>query len=239
MGCKQHYHRHSKITACATVIFFVVLFASCKTTQKSKSSQIDQSLSIEEENAVAQSQTQLQEGSHKKSSKKLISKMAHPLRADEWSTRRAIMLNKQPSSVEITQCKDRVEGLARRTFNLHAMDEASISIEGEVSNKTFLYHWCFYQMVADLDIQLSKHDASLFSDKASLFSQRMKALWIMGRALDESSDNDDHTYLHYVRRRYVDMSQTHFGRTVEVIDPRVFSSTAGKSGKAAGEYLDP
>jgi hypothetical protein len=88
-------------------------------------------------------------------------------------------------------------------------------------------------MMADLDLKLDS-TASLMDEKGEIFLSRMRSLWVMARALDEL--NHSEVYMKYLRVRYTEISQTVFGRNLEVIDPNGFSLPTVGAGKAAARF---
>lgn len=168
-------------------------------------------------------------------------RIAHPKRADAWHTRKAIMISAQPAPEKILECKESAESVALESKNLRALDESALALEGKVTQNRSTYHWCFYQLMADLDLRLER-ESPLLTDKSDAFLSRMRVLWVIARALDGSSkgkDRNSTTYSDYLRTRYMEISQNQFGRTVEVVDEDKLLRTAGEDGKAAGPYDGP
>jgi hypothetical protein len=157
----------------------------------------------------------------------------HPKEATAWFTRRLLMTSPQPSATRINECRGRVESSAASAPNFRELDEAVVVLETSVSKNENLYHWCFYQMMADLDLKLDS-TASLMDEKGEIFLSRMRSLWVMARALDEL--NQSEVYMKYLRVRYTEISQTVFGRNLEVIDPNGFSLPTVGAGKAAARF---
>lgn len=163
--------------------------------------------------------------------------LAHPKVADAWYTRKLIMVYPQPSPSRIIECKETVESATANSKNLRDMDETALAMGTKVAQNKAQYHWCFYQLMTDLDLKLER-DGSMMTEKSEMFLSRMRTLWVIAKALD-SSTNQQTVYNTYLRKRYMDISQHHFGRPVEIVDPDALLQTAGKSGKAAGTYQDP
>lgn len=165
-------------------------------------------------------------------------RLVHPQKSDAWFTRKSIMVHTQPSPEAILECKENAESIAINASNLRSLDEGALSLEGQVSAQPGVYHWCFYQLMTDLDIKLER-DTPLLTEKSEIFLSRMRVLWVLAKALDATRSTDVTTYANYLRTRYIGISQNHFGRTVEVVDPEGLLQTAGKSGKSAGPYDGP
>lgn len=164
--------------------------------------------------------------------------IAHPKKPDAWNTRKLIMTYPQPSPTRILECKETIESLAANTKNLRDLDEAALSIGTKVQQNKSQYHWCFYQLMTDLDLKLER-DGPMMTEKSQLFLDRMRTLWVLAKSLDTSNANQATAYNNYLRQRYMDISQHQFGRPVEVVDPDVLMQTAGKAGKPATAYQDP
>jgi hypothetical protein len=163
---------------------------------------------------------------------------AHPKKADAWHTRKAIMTHRQPSPELVMACKETVESLTANASNLQALTEAAKALEQKVAKGKNQYHWCFYQLMTDLDLRLER-DSPLLTDKKEAFLSRMRALVPLAKALDRNLSTAKRDYSSYLRQRYIEISQNQFGRAVEVIDSDDLLTTAGKSGKAAGPYDGP
>lgn len=220
-----------------TWMTFGVVFAwyahSCQTSRPQSEQQ-----SFELSNAVnletPSSSTNIAKRNAKKENQLSI---AHPKKPDAWHTRKLIMSYAQPSPARIIECKETVESAAVSSKNLRDLDEASLSIGSKVQQNKAQYHWCFYQLMTDLDLRLER-DGNMLTEKSEAFLSRMRTLWVLAKALD-ASGTDEKTYNNYLRARYMEISQHQFGRTVEVIDPDALMQTAGKSGKKAENYEDP
>ncbi|MCX6127172.1 MAG: hypothetical protein NTV34_20815 [Proteobacteria bacterium] len=166
------------------------------------------------------------------------SKLAHPAKPDAWHTRKAIMMYAQPSPELILECKEMAENQAAVASNLRALSEASITLEGRAAQNRRQYHWCFYQLVTDLDLRLER-ESPLLTEKSEYFLARMKVLWVLAKALDSSQGTAKARYSTYLRSRYIEISQNQFGRNIEVMDPEGLLVTTGDKGKAAGSYEGP
>jgi len=159
--------------------------------------------------------------------------MAHPKEPTAWFTRRLLMTTPQPTATRVNECREKIEATVKDAPNLRALDDVSLSLESVITQSPNLYHWCFYQLMADLDLRLDT-DSPLMSDKADLFMSRMKSLWAMGRALDKGFESS--VYTSYLRARYTEINQNVFGRNLETVDINSFRMPTLGSGKAAAEY---
>ena len=159
--------------------------------------------------------------------------MEHPKEPTAWFTRRLLMTTRQPTASRVNDCREKIESTVKDAPNLRALDEVSLALESSVSHSPSLFHWCFYQIMADLDLRLES-ESPLMQDKADLFLSRMKSLWALGRALDTGLETS--TYMRYLRTRYTDINQNVFGRNLETIDVKAFRLPTSGAGKAAKEY---
>ncbi len=216
------------------LLCIVAFLASCTATRQSES---QFSFEIEGSNEY-ESQAK---PAKKPSKKELVEKglkVQHPKEATAWYTRKLIMIQQQPPKESILECKTTVESLSKEADSLQLLDEAAVNMKWHLTSAAKTYHWCFYQLMADLDLKLEK-DLPLLQEKKELFLSKMRSLWIMARALDANSTSSENTYMIYLRKRYLDISQHEFGRNLEVIDKDNLLVTAGKSGKSAAEFADP
>ena len=208
---------------------------SCQTN----SSGAQQSFDVKGESALAGSGTSDEDFVTKKAvqnEQKLT--LAHPKKPDAWNTRKLLMLYPQPAPARILECKETVESLTANTKNLRDLDEAALSIGTKVQQNKAQYHWCFYQLMTDLDLKLER-DGPMMTEKSELFLGRMKTLWVIAKSLDAGNSSQSSVYNNYLRQRYMEISQHEFGRPTEVVDPDALMQTAGKSGKSASAYEDP
>ncbi len=159
----------------------------------------------------------------------------HPKEPTAWFTRRMLMISPQPSAKRINECRERVEAAIKDAPNLRALNEVSISLEKTILESPNLYHWCFYQMMADLDTRLDS-ETPLMTDKAEIFLSRMRSLWVMAKGLDQTMP--DQGYLTYLRIRYTDISQNVFGRNLEPMDIDSFRGSGSRLLKSAGRFED-
>ncbi|MEI6399288.1 MAG: hypothetical protein WCO71_11005 [Pseudomonadota bacterium] len=159
--------------------------------------------------------------------------MDHPKEPTAWFTRRLLMTTPQPAATRINECHEKIDATVKDAPNLRALDEVSLTLESVVTQSPNLYHWCFYQIMADLDLRLNT-DSPLMQDKADLFMSRMKSLWGLGRALDTGLGTT--VYMSYLRTRYTEINQNIFGRNLETVDVNSFRMPTSGAGKAAAEY---
>lgn len=163
------------------------------------------------------------------------SSLVHPKEATAWFTRRLLMTVTQPNATKINECKENTEGATKDATNLRGLNEVAESLQAIVEKHSNTYHWCFYQMMADLDQKL-ENDSSLMQDKANLFFDRMPALWAIAQSLDQATES--HVYMNYLRTRYTDISQNLFGRRLEIVDLNSFIQKDPGRGKPQGRFSE-
>jgi hypothetical protein len=201
----------------------------CRSTTPSST---DQEFSL----ADSQSQSQQNDGfedDDTESDEGVETQLSHPKDATAWNTRRLILSVRQPSPSDISGCFETVVGAIKGAQNLQSMEDASVALQGIISKNNRLYHWCFYQIMADLDEKLDKN-LPLMSEKAELFLERMSQLWVLGTALTDATGSD--LYVKYLRTRYTDISQNTFGRRLETVDPDALIMSKHGRGKSAGSF---
>jgi len=148
------------------------------------------------------------------------------------------MLHKQPPAQQILDCKENVESLALPTNNPRVLDDAALQLAEKVSGAFKVYHWCFYQLMTDLDLRLERDD-SLLTEKSEAFLSRMKTLWVLARSLDRENGISQNRYANYLRSRYIEISSSYFGRPLEVLDPQLLLPRADTPGKPAEPFAGP
>jgi hypothetical protein len=200
------------------ILLFVVsnYFISCRSKQpQAQMTEFELADQFEEQTQVDDAGDLV--ASSQKNEQQLV--MSHPKESNAWFTRKLIMTSTQPSATRIAECKERVDSAVKDAPNLRALDEVVTLLKGTVSKSQNLYHWCFYQMMSDLDSKLEL-ETSLMSDKAEIFLRRMRTLFALGKTLDQTSTNP--IYLKYLRTRYTEINQNVFGRNLETMDPDAF-----------------
>ena len=87
--------------------------------------------------------------------------------------------------------------------------------------------------MADLDVRLD-NETPLMTDKAEIFLTRMRSLWAMAKALDQTMP--DRGYMTYLRVRYTDISQNVFGRNLEPMDIESLRHSGSRPLKSASSF---
>jgi hypothetical protein len=158
---------------------------------------------------------------------------SHPKEPTAWFTSKLLLTTQQPSANRVNECRERVDSAVKDAPNLRALDEVATLLISSVNKSPTLYHWCFYQMMSDLDGKLDL-ETPLMQDKAEIFLTRMRSLFALAKALDMTLP--DRIYLRYLRVRYTEISQTVFGRNLENMDPESFRSRSTSESKPAAEF---
>ena len=160
---------------------------------------------------------------------------SHPKEPTAWFTSKLLLTTQQPAASRVNECRERVDSAVKDAPNLRALDEVSTLLVSSVNKSPNLYHWCFYQMMSDLDAKLDL-ETPLMQDKAELFLTRMRSLFALAKSLDMSLP--DRIYLKYLRVRYTEISQAVFGRNLENMDPESFKLRSTSTLRAAGEFSE-
>ncbi len=142
--------------------------------------------------------------------------LLHPQEASAWATRVLVMTTPQPPAARVSGCLEQLRALAHEAADQQAMMLAEEQLAKILVKDPQLYHFCFYQMAVALDERLNAR-ASLFDDLAPAFFDSMRGLWIFARALDRGGGGT--RYFDYLKRRYVQISKTVFGRELEFVAP--------------------
>lgn len=214
---------------------FVLMFAhSCASQQGrpgSSPQDLDEELVFEEDNEPLGS-----EGFQ------LSSPLKHPRLADEASTRTLIFTHAQPSQNAIAKCRDTVNHLSSQAKNQGEMLSAIKKVAKAANNEIAVYHWCFYQSVAGLDLRMNERNDSIQA-QADIFVKNMRLLWILSKALERLTQSE--RYFKYLQERYLQMSQNYFGRKLEETDNLLKAHPFSKKtkstfhrGKPAGLYQE-
>lgn len=164
-----------------------------------------------------------------------VSAIIHPSEPTAWFTKKLVMTSNQPSSKDINDCTENLDGKARSATNLDAMRKASLSLNNIVVRNKVVYHWCFYQLMANLDSKMEE-PLSLMDEKADIFLDQMAKLWILAYTLDDVSQTNH--YMKYLRARYTNISQHTFGRNLELMNHEMLGFSNNGRGKPAGFFFD-
>jgi len=144
--------------------------------------------------------------------------LPHPMRADAWATNRMVMGNELPDRTKLVGCRADIVAMGKRALNADMLVESIGSLEQQVSEDTEFFHWCFYHSMVSLDWALENETRNLMlEERLIFFQQNMRGMWILARALDRTEDTKE--YFKYLRKRYRQISQDYFGRTLDVLTP--------------------
>jgi hypothetical protein len=221
------------VSAFVLTIATISLSIGCTTKKQSP----QQSFEVEDEVAYDTS-SELEDKEIADARDKQQLSIAFPSAATKWEIRKALMIHAQPTPQAINECQDTLQSTAAQADSLRAMTEATFAIKSIVQNNKITYHWCYFQILSNLDQRLEL-ETTTFAERKELFLTRMRELWILSRALDASKKNRNAYYTTFLRKRYVLISQHEFGRNLEVMDHNIPLLTAGKKGKSAQEFSEP
>lgn len=145
-------------------------------------------------------------------------------------------LAQQETGFEIERLEDceaqlltRADHIVNKT-DLHRMSD---ELQAEVRDSLSLYHWCYYHMLGRLEYQLEQQNLGVsYQDRLDQFLRESKALFIVADCLDRTRQSMN--YRSTLQKKYINLSQTWFGRKVSPMD------AAGRpsGGKAAGPYVE-
>lgn len=137
-----------------------------------------------------------------------------PNSATAWDTQVLLLSNQLPGSERIQSCRQNVENLSANANDATSLINARESLATTVSEQFTLYHWCFFILMHQVDTQLESVGSTLKA-KADFFLSKMQQLWILARALD--AYDSEEIYFQYLRDRYIQISQSTFGRGLSII----------------------
>lgn len=138
----------------------------------------------------------------------------HPKEATAWATQVLLLAHRQPDPKLVSNCFDQAEALVADAGNEEALLAAKQLLIDNVRREQTVFHWCFYQMMHELDQNLRRHEID-FRGLGASFLEGMKKLWLLAEALDETTEHQQ--YFEYLRERYIQISKDVFGRSVGVI----------------------
>ena len=148
--------------------------------------------------------------------------LPHPRQATAWHTRVLIDTTPQPKPENLRTCAEQLRTLALKSGNAQDLSTYETEVANMVHTDLNLYHFCFYQLMVRLDERLDV-GGEMMTTMANTFFLSMKELWLLARGLDRAFGRD--RYFAYLRHRYLQLSQTHFGRSLEVLGPPLGSFT--------------
>lgn len=171
--------------------------------------------------------------------------LPHPAKATAYATRvliatrgggRTAGVTSWPGTARLGTCSDEIRALARESTSQEQLMRAQMDLTESVGQDPTLYHFCFYNVMVELDQKLDE-GGPVMTELASEFFAGFRALWILGRSLDAVTGKT--TYFDYVRKRYVQVSKDYFGRDLEIYAPAFrldtpASQAAPMPGKPAG-----
>lgn len=137
-----------------------------------------------------------------------------PKTGDSWDVQAHILGFDQPEDEFVSQCKNDIKQISAKSRNPVSLQLASSQFQSIVRTSPAKYHWCFFHVVKDLDLELNKPGAS-FDYKMDRFLTTMNELWVFSTSLTRVTN--DQRYLKFTKQRYVEYSNVYFGRKVETI----------------------
>lgn len=148
---------------------------------------------------------------------KFKTNLIHPRKPTAWETRKLFMTH-SVNIPKILGCQKELEALSQEAINEEMLISVQNVLLASISQEPALFHWCFYyeMMIVDLkleDINLNRS----YTKKYSFFIEQMKKLWILARSLDVFFDTKK--YFGYLRLRYIQINEDHFGKVIKPLVP--------------------
>lgn len=160
-------------------------------------------------------------------------KLVHPAKPTAYATRVLLTTANLPLATDLAKCADEMKAIANKASNKDLLAQAQMSLMNTISSNPTLYHYCFYNMMMELDQKLDQ-GGPIMTDLADQFFAGFRALWILGRTLDASSGTS--AYFDYLRKRYVQISKDYFGRNLERYRAPSTNDGTGGMGEAGGGW---
>lgn len=114
----------------------------------------------------------------------------------------------------INDCQAQLLSLATAARHPAELRLTSKKLSADVATELNLYHFCYYHLLMRLELMLEEDQLGrALRDKLQGFIDEFRSLWILAIALDRRTDQ---TYYRSVaRRRYMELSQLYFGRSLQ------------------------
>lgn len=106
-----------------------------------------------------------------------------------------------------------LKSIAEKIFSYKGLEKAEQDLSELVTENPPLYHWCFYQLMSQLDIKLKSPVVDI-QEKSKTFATSMKELWILAKIMGEESESN--VYCIYLRNRS-ELILDYFGRRLEIV----------------------
>ena len=146
------------------------------------------------------------------------SSLKHPKQRDAASTFVLISAQK-PELLKVQACKQKLKELVPKPVAFKELVGMSAKMQWDVKLNLKNFHWCFYQMMVDMDQELAQSNRS-FSEQGDLFILAMQRMYVTAHALGNILGVN--TYMDYLRVRYVQISQQKFGRSLTSDKGQIF-----------------
>jgi hypothetical protein len=140
--------------------------------------------------------------------------MPHPEGASRWRTRDLVLVKGYANAGTLQACQGEVLALTLRAQSDEGLLSARNFLTKSLVSKVEDFHWCFYISMMQLDDRLLNQKVPV-QNRYQDYVNSMKQLWVLAAALDAALMSKK--YIGYLRRRYKELSVTHFGRHLTVI----------------------
>lgn len=149
----------------------------------------------------------------------------HPKNTSAWNTRALVMTHPLPSQDKLNACSSQLQVVAENVINQDQLLSSEQQILYEIKQNLDVYHWCFYSEMMTIDQKLRNDNMDMrFDEKNQYFLGAMKAMWILSRALDQASSEEQ--YFKFLQKRYIQMSNEFFARDVDILGPPLGGASA-------------
>jgi len=142
--------------------------------------------------------------------------LRHPKGPSRWRTNEMLLLVELPKRSLLETCRKETLAMGKEALNPEMLVAAIAAVRDGIRENKELYHYCFYYAVLNLELSLDSDGLNRsYVEKYTYFVDRMKAYWILARALDVEFKS--RKYFGYLRHRFLDSSLEHFGRRLQIM----------------------
>ena len=125
-----------------------------------------------------------------------------------------LLAQPQPPTTQISSCIEQINSIGENAQSQEEMVISRNQLVPLVESNQFLYHFCFFTIMAQVDQKLLE-GGPVMTQQAPMFLAAMRSLWILASSLD--SVDEERKYFSYLKKRYIQLSEEIFGRQLETI----------------------
>lgn len=208
LGFRNYQIKNTRLIKLHISIFSILFITQCKTATENE--QISDNEVADQENF----EDEFSNGDKKPAEFVQNGNLRHPEEISEDATTLLLLTEDQPSDPELQKCESMLKSIAEKIFSYKGLEKAEQDLSELVTENPPLYHWCFYQLMSQLDIKLKSPVVDI-QEKSKTFASSMKELWILAKIMGEESESN--IYCIYLRNRYLQINLDYFGRRLEVV----------------------